>query len=106
MDLERMITVEELKVAVHQGKMWKAPGYDGICNEFFLYTWDVTKHDILQILNKMYISGDDLHSPKIGVLVCIPKKPVPKKPTDFRPLTLLNADLKLLSRIIANRLKQ
>jgi hypothetical protein len=34
------------------------------------------------------------------------EKTVPKQPTDFRPLTLLNAEFKLLSRIIANRLKK
>jgi hypothetical protein len=28
------------------------------------------------------------------------------KPTDFRPLSLLNAELKLLARIVANRLKR
>jgi hypothetical protein len=42
---------------------------------------------------------------KIGTLVCLPKKANPAGPGDDVPLTLLNADHKLLTRIIANRLK-
>jgi hypothetical protein len=72
-DLGHVITIDELKIAVHQGKKRKAPGRDGICNEFFQYTWDVTKHDILKILKEMYTGGEVLHSQKIGVLVCVPK---------------------------------
>jgi hypothetical protein len=39
-----------------------------------------------------------------GLLVSIPKKPKPSRPEDYRPLTLLNADMKLMTRIIANPL--
>jgi predicted transcriptional regulator len=73
-DVEHVITIDKLIIAVHQGKKRKAPGRDGICKEFFQYTWDVTKHDILKILNEMYIGGEVLHSQKTGVLVCITKK--------------------------------
>jgi len=38
-------------------------------------------------------------------VVCLPKKARPKKIDDYRPITLLNADYKILARIIANRLK-
>jgi hypothetical protein len=105
-DLEHMINIDVLKISFHQRKKRKALRGNGICNEYFQYTWDVTNHDVLKIMNEMYIRGEVLHSPKIGVLVCIPKKPVPKQPTDFRPLTLLNTEFKLLSRIIASRLKK
>jgi len=40
-----------------------------------------------------------------GHVVCIPEKPHPVRIEDYRPLTLLNADYKILARIIANRLK-
>jgi hypothetical protein len=33
------------------------------------------------------------------------KMPRPNRPEDYRPLTLLNADFKLLARIIANRIR-
>ena len=36
---------------------------------------------------------------------CLTKKPDPGTPEEYRPLTLLNANHKLLTRIIANRLQ-
>jgi len=40
-----------------------------------------------------------------GHVVCLPKKTHPKKTEDYRPLTLLNSDYRILARVIANRLK-
>ena len=40
-----------------------------------------------------------------GLVVCVPKKPHPECIGDFRPLTLLNADYKILARVIANRMQ-
>jgi hypothetical protein len=42
---------------------------------------------------------------KSGKLVFLPTKADPGGPDDYRPVTLLNADHKLLTRIIANRLQ-
>jgi hypothetical protein len=39
------------------------------------------------------------------MLVCVPKNPRPLRAEDYRHLTLLNADLKLLSRGIAKRIR-
>jgi hypothetical protein len=40
-----------------------------------------------------------------GILVCLPKHNHADTLDDYRPLTLLNADLKIYVRILANRLK-
>jgi len=41
---------------------------------------------------------------KPGVIVCIPKIAKPYQPKDFRPITLLDTDYKILARIIAGRI--
>jgi len=56
-------------------------------------------------MNSMY-SKEPLMAHQVrGLMVCIPKKPNPTRITDYRPLTLLNSDYKILARVIANRLK-
>jgi hypothetical protein len=61
-DLERQITMDELQDAVKQGKPRKPPRIDGICNEFFLHTWEITKCGILTILNDMFTRNGILDS--------------------------------------------
>jgi hypothetical protein len=72
-DLERQINMDELQDAVKEGKPLKAPGIDGIRNDFFLHTWKITKYGILAILNDMYTRSGVLDSQKRGVIPCIPK---------------------------------
>jgi hypothetical protein len=68
--------------------------------------WDTIKYELLEVLNEMYIDGQISDNQKHGMIVCVPKKPRPMRAEDYRHLTLLNADLKLLSRIIANRIRR
>jgi len=63
--------MEELFQAVKQGKSNKASGQNGICLEFIKKTWEVTKYDLLEVMNNIYrdgISDQQNH----GVLVCLP----------------------------------
>jgi hypothetical protein len=97
--------VEELRLAVRSGKPNKAPGGDGKYREFFKVTWETTKHYMLDFLNRMHSNGTIMKQQKHGILLCLPKTPTPTRPEDYRPLTLLNADFKLMAWIIANRLR-
>ena len=98
-------TEEELKVAVRNGKRNKALGIDGIPTDFFLLAWDTVKTDILNLVNEMYNSASLPALQTRGVVVCVPKIPQLAIPTNYRFLTLLNADHKLFARILAARLK-
>jgi hypothetical protein len=42
---------------------------------------------------------------KQGIIILIPKTPHPSNTKDFRPITLLNSDYKILKKVLANRLK-
>jgi len=99
--LEKPKTLEELRAAVTAGKARKAPGCDGINHEFFKTTWEVTKQDLLNIMNTMYSDGIITDTQKRGVIICIPKTPHPLTPNEYRPLTLLNTGYKLLARLIS-----
>jgi len=103
--LGEIISMEELRHTIIQGKANKAPGQDGICLEFFGTAWDVIKHELLTIMNHMYIGGNTSVRQRQGLIVCLPKTPHPKNFDDYRPLTLLNTDYKIMARIIANRIR-
>jgi len=103
--LEDPITIDELRNSISKSKSQKAPGHDGIGLRFYKTAWEEMKHDLLQILNCMYIDGIILARQLRGLMVCIPKHAHPSKVDDYRPLTLMNTDYKILTRIIVKRLK-
>jgi hypothetical protein len=75
--LDAPVTMEEPHLAVRIGKPHKAPGGDGICQEFLKLTWETTKYDMLEILNQMHSNRTIMEQQKHGILVCLPKKPTP-----------------------------
>jgi len=99
--LEAPISLSEIRNAIAKGKSHKAPGNDGIGLEFYKAEWKTIKTDLLQILNSMYIDGTILMNQLKGIIVCITKHAHPVTIDDYRPLTLMNTDNKILTKIIA-----
>jgi hypothetical protein len=99
------ITHDELRAAVRKGRRGKAPGVDGVSHDFFREAWDSIHTDLLAIVQHMYTEGVTSRDQKLGLMVCVPKTQAPAVPADYRFLTMLNADVKLLARIIASRLE-
>jgi hypothetical protein len=98
------ITREELHAAVIRGKKLKAPGPDGVSAEFFRTAWGVIQVELLEMMNNMYVDGMILPPQLKGMIVYVPKIRRPETPGDYRGLTLLNSDVKLLARILVHRL--
>jgi hypothetical protein len=59
-------TMDELKNAVRQGKQNKAPGHYGILHYFFLNMWETIQHEMLTIMNQMYMGSTILGLQKHG----------------------------------------
>jgi exonuclease III len=105
-DLEAQISMEEVREAIKKGKRRKAPGSDGIGHEFYTTNWDMIKEELVEIMRQMHNGGAITTQQKHGILVLIPKIKSPTRPENYRPLTLLNADIKILARIIAMRISK
>jgi hypothetical protein len=99
------ISLDELYDAVKAGKPHKSPGCDGITQEFFKSKWEIIKEDLLQIVNKMYGESQLPEQQTFRIIVCLPKRQNAQTLVDYRPLTILNTDFKLLTRSIGNCLK-
>ena len=83
----------------------KAPSLNDMSTIFFQKYWDVVGNDItcsvLNVLNSN-MSIADINRTKITL---IPKISSPSKMSNFRPISLCNVVYKLVSKVIANRLK-
>jgi hypothetical protein len=63
--LDALITMDELHIAVKQGKN-KATGYDGISHDFFQLTWETTQYDMLEIMKQLFMDEKLMDSQKHG----------------------------------------
>ncbi|KAL6201844.1 hypothetical protein ACLB2K_025556 [Fragaria x ananassa] len=100
------ITMDEVSEAVHQMGALKAPGLDGFPGLFYHKYWEIVR-DLVCLTSNEFLSGvaclRDLNKTHI---VLIPKVPNPEKTGHFRPISLCNNSYKILSKILANRLKR
>jgi hypothetical protein len=90
-DLEAQVTMEEMKTALRKGEKRKAPGSDGIYNEFYTAHWDIIREEMLDIIQQMHTKGNIMPQQKHGIIVLLPKTTNPTTPDHYRALTLLNA---------------
>jgi hypothetical protein len=102
--LQLPITQEERRASITKGGKHKATGPGGISAEFFKVHYDTIKEDLLEVVNHMFLMQRIVQGQKQGTIVCLPKQQHPDTPEDFRPITLLNVEYKLLARILETRL--
>jgi hypothetical protein len=57
------------------------------------------------VLNEVLQRGELSGTQKQGIIILIPKTPHPSSTKDFSPITLLTTDYKILTKMLANRLK-
>lgn len=101
---ERAYTKKEFKEALFQLPSSKSPGSDGLPTEFYKTFWDTLSEDYLQVYKNSLSNKTLPKSQREAIIKCIPKKGDLTKVANWRPISLLNTDYKILSRAIANRL--
>jgi hypothetical protein len=103
--LYRPVTMEELKTVLSLFKKDKIPGHDGWTVEFFTYFFDLVGEDLLDMVEESRLRGSIAGSLNSTFLTLIPKANKPVTFEDFCPISLCNLCYKLISKIIANRIK-
>jgi len=104
--LSSEFTAEEVKVALSQMGSTKAPRPDGMNALFYQNFWHVVGDNVVLAVLDFLNNGNML--PKINHtnIVLIPKVKNPMKMSDFRPISLCNVIYKIISKVLANGLKQ
>ena len=103
---EGLFTLEELFTALKGLQTGKTPGSDGLSTEFYICFWDVISDSLLSVLNESFHAGSLAKSQYEGLLRLIHKKDDRRLPKNWRPISLLNTDYKLASKVITERLKK
>ena len=99
------ISIEELDQAVKQLNKNKTPGLDGLTSEFYLCFWPMLKNDLFQVLQKSIQHQSLPTSCRRAVITLLPKQGDLQEISNWRPVSLLNTDYKILAKALANRLK-
>eukprot|EP00253_Pinus_taeda_P030389 PITA_30389 len=99
------ILMQEVDDAMSQLKEGKAPGPDGFTTTFFHTFWDLIKYEVWQIVEESRTLHWMLPSLNTTFIALIPKEEDSITPDKYRPIALCNVIYKVVSKVIANRLK-
>ncbi len=103
---ENDLSLDKLTKAMQSMKKGKSPGTDGLTIEFYAYFWESIKRPLLKMYNECIINEELCTSMKQGLITLIPKPGKDLLSLDnWRPITLLNLDYKVLSLVLAKILK-
>lgn len=100
------ISLDEISNALMQLENSKTPGIDGLPVEFYKFFWNRLKLVVFRALRFALETGTLHRSARRGLITLIPKKEKDLQWLDnWRPITLLNTDYKILSKTLALRMK-
>ena len=104
---ENELTEAELHETLKSFAKNKSPGLDGITSEFYLEFWQRLKLKILGVYKESFLDGILPESLRTGVIVLLEKKGKDRMDiANWRPITLLGVDYKLLTKTLGQRLKK
>ena len=104
---EGVVTECEVRDALKQDGLNKSPGLDGLPYEVYLRLLQMFVPILTDMFNYWFAQGAIPGSVTKGVITLLKKgsRHVWEGLDDYRPITLLNKELKILARVLANRLQ-
>lgn len=104
--LTREYSEDEIKAALFQMGPTKAPRPVGMNALFYQKFWNIVGDDVVAAVLDFLNSGNMDPDVNYTHIVLIPKIKSLEKMSDFRPISLCNVIYKIISKVLANRLKQ
>ena len=102
--LDRNITKAELKEAMLSLKNSKSPGMDGLVKEFYEFFWDDLEDLYYEVVQNIFETGELSSSQKEGVIKTTYKKNGRHLLKNYRPISLLNVDCKIIAKCLAKKM--
>ena len=101
---EDTLTEENLRKALFDMESNKSPGTDGLTAEFYKHFWDLIGPHLLKVIHSCLQNKQLTHSQQEAVISCLYKKGPREQISNWRPISLLNIDYKILTKSLANKL--
>ena len=104
---DKEISQQEVVLALKSFSNNKSTGNDGLTKEFYGTFWEELKQPFMNSLNQAKVSKKLATSQRQVVIKLLEKKDKDKRLiSNWRPISLLNVDYKIISKILASRLKK
>ena len=106
LNCEGIISEDEVFKSLKSMENNKSPGNDGLSKEFYECFWDEVKKPFLASIHKAFLNQELSTSQKQAVIKMLEKKDKDKRfIKNWRPISLLNTDMKIISKVLSTRIK-
>ena len=99
-------TEKEVKDAVWQCEGSKSPGPDGFNFNFIRKSWDFVKAELMEAMALFHATGNIPKGCNASFIALIPKVRDPTKLEQYRPISLVGVFYKIITKVLAGRLKK
>ncbi|GKA13749.1 putative RNA-directed DNA polymerase, eukaryota, reverse transcriptase zinc-binding domain protein [Tanacetum coccineum] len=103
--MERPFSRDEIKLAVWDCGGDKAPGPDGFSFKFFTFFWDLVENDVVNFVYEFFHTSFFPQGCNSSFIALIPKVAKAKTVSDFRPISLIGCQYKIIGKLLANRIR-
>ncbi len=101
------VTEKEILNSLKELKNGRTPGSDGLPSDFYKFFWSDIKDLVCNSIEYALTYGELSIEQKRGIITLLPKKLKNRLfLKNWRPISLLNTDYKLLAKILAKRLQK
>ena len=100
------ISLEDIKLALSQMENNKSPGPDGLTKEFYVTFFEFLGPILVKLYKTVFSKGKLTNSMKLSYITLICKnEKEPHLCKNYRPISLLNIDYKIITKVLSNRLR-
>jgi hypothetical protein len=104
-ELEIPFSHQEIDQVIKNLPTNKSPCPNGFNTDFVRKCWPVIAPEFYELCDKFFEGSICMHSINGSYVTLIPKNSSPASVGDYRPISLLNTSVKVLTKLLANRLQ-